>query len=238
MKTFKYLYSFIAIALLSCSFTVLADKSENAHVLYRPTFETSEGVATAGTAFVISHQNHYFAVSAQHLIGTAGGLDRDYHGNDMGEVFKKVELEPINADGQNLKSSLFVPIENAAPISEETAKYDVFISPLKKTDSEPFTLAKELPQIGETVFLYASVVGSEELMHPATLMAHSSDHLIYVFENKNINLRATSGAPVMNEHNEVIGINLAGGAMDDGRVIGFANPYASISLFLEKNHKK
>jgi hypothetical protein len=224
-KPFCKIFSLVAILLSSLA---LAEEDRKPPVLYRPTFVVFDGVASAGTAFVIEHDKKYYAVTAQHLIGTAGGLNKDYLGKDMMTKFKKVTYDPVYSGYKKLTSVTFIPIKNAEPISDKTAKYDIFISPVNTLDSMPLTLAKSSLKVGDRVMLYAIVASSEEVMHLATVTNITEDELVYVFDDKTINLRATSGAPVINAKYQVVGINLAGGEMDDGSVVGWANPHGSI----------
>jgi hypothetical protein len=73
--------------------------------------------------------------------------------------------------------------------------------------------------VGDTVFLLAAVSGSDERLFAAKVSGAIDNGLEYEFEDPGIQLRATSGAPVVNTRGEVVGINLAGG---DG--VGLANP--------------
>ncbi|WP_144394371.1 S1 family peptidase [Pleionea sediminis] len=82
--------------------------------------------------------------------------------------------------------------------------------------------------------LYARVVNSNEYMHSATVGKVTNEQIVYIFDNADVNLRATSGAPVINQQYELIGINLAGGELGNGKIIGFANPVQSIIDNLKK----
>lgn len=66
------LAAILAYSLLSIA--PIANGDERVPTLYYPTFETSEGIVEAGTAFIVMQSEKYYAVSAQHLIGIAGGL--------------------------------------------------------------------------------------------------------------------------------------------------------------------
>lgn len=198
-------------------------------IIYYPIIKTSVGTVAAGTAFIVKNGKMQYAVTAQHLIGTAGGLKKDYNGHDLLEIFKNISLTPVFSGYENIESKDFIKIPNAEGINETTAKNDIFISPLSGTiDSTPFRIAAREPDIGDTVMLYAAVSSSDKFMHKAIVAELSEDQIIYIFEDKDLNLRATSGAPILNQQNQVIGINLAGGKLEDGSVVGFANPSKSI----------
>lgn len=54
----------------------------------------------------------------------------------------------------------------------------------------------------------------------------------YAFEEKQINLAGTSGAPVLNTFGEVVALNIGGGE-EAGRYWGMGNPCDSISSLLK-----
>lgn len=233
MKNIKcYLLGLILVL----SFTsVIAEGDGKAPVLYVPTFNTTTGSAQAGTAFILKYGSGYYVVSAQHLIGTAGGLDKDYTGKDLDKIFKSVTLTPLYSGYDEIEIKEFVSIPNAAPITNENVVNDIFISPIKgKIKSTPLTVSNTNPKEGDRVMLYSRVVNSRDYMHPATVARANDDELIYIFDNQEINIRATSGAPIINENYQLIGINLAGGKMADGKMIGFANPVQTITNILKK----
>jgi hypothetical protein len=203
-------------------------------ILYVPTFKMFSEQSTAGTAFVIFHDKQLYGVTAQHLLGLAGGLSRDYAGTDLESQLKKVTFEPLFDGYENLISKQHTPIKTTETGASESFQSDLFITPLKTVDSLPLLLASNPPEPGDKVLLFAAVMDSEDLLHPAIVMSFDEDVLSYVFLNKNLNLRATSGAPVLNEAYEVIGVNLAGGTSPEGHVMGYANPYTTIINSLPK----
>ncbi len=205
--------------------------------VYRPTFELTVGTVPAGTAFVVSDKNRLYAVSAQHLIGKAGGLSKDYTGHDMKAIFLSVELNPMQKGQPRLRSALWVNIPEARTMTHQSNTQDLFMAVLEKTQDneiQAFSLAKSKPQVGDTVYLCAEVFGSEEWLHKARVEVSDDHELVYKFENKHIELQATSGAPVLNEGFQVVGVNLGGGDSIWGGVFGVANPAATIIKHLPK----
>lgn len=215
--------------------TVYADSKPKSPVLYRPVFKVNEHTVRAGSAFIIKHKGSHYAISAQHLIGKAGGLDKDYKGKDLVGAFKKITLSPIYTGYKSLTSFRHVAIPHADSISNKNAENDIFISPLPAViDSTPFMLATSIAKVGDKVMLYAMVANSKELIHTATVMKSTNKELVYVFDNKQLNLSATSGAPIINQKEQVLGINLSGGKLANGYVVGMANPFVSIINNLRK----
>ena len=224
------------LPLLLCFLALLVPSLVYAKTLeqpvYRPMFETTQGQVDAGTAFVITHKGKQYAVSAHHLLGLAGGLDKDYLGKDMPTLFKSVTLNPVQQGHEPLTSATAVKIEQAESLTDQTLVHDIFMAELENASAKPFPLAKSLPKVGEVVYVYAKLVsGSKALLHKAVVIFSDENELGYAFVEK-VNLRATSGAALLNSNHEVVGINLAGGAGENGQTIGWANPVNSIKLHL------
>lgn len=228
-------FKFFIIALFFIIVTGCESKSVNEPpTLYQPSFETKAGTATAGIAFIIKHKKAHYAVSAQHLIGQAGGLDKNYKGKDLKNIFKRVTLTPINTEYSKLISNSYIDIPLAEGASEKTAKNDLFISHIESNlSSHTVKIAKRFAKPGSKVKLYAKVLNSTDTIHPAIVIKSTGDHLIYTFDN-HIELRATSGAPILNQNNEVVGIHLGGKTSKYGPTVGFANPAKSILKYLPK----
>ncbi|WP_144394372.1 hypothetical protein [Pleionea sediminis] len=116
----KLLISYALAVSLMFFVDATAEGDGKAPVLYTPTFETTKGIAQAGTAFIIKFESRYYAITAQHLIGTAGGLDKDYTGKDLDSIFKSVKFTPIFNGYKVINSTEFISILNAKPISDTT----------------------------------------------------------------------------------------------------------------------
>jgi len=57
--------------------------------------------------------------------------------------------------------------------------------------------------------------------------------LVFEYEEKDIELTATSGAPILNSKGEVVGLNAAGGEQN-GKKIGVANPCTGMAKMIKK----
>ncbi len=225
----------ILVATMLLSFVVVAESPKQGHTIYRPTFELKSEVAKAGIAFLIEENNKVYVVSAQHLIGFAGGLTKDYRGEEMKANFKAVKLEPIQLGFSSLVSKEVISIPGAKAMEGDNFTTDVFIAPITgKVDSTPFSLSKYRPSVGDKVFLFAPVGLEKEMYHPAVVVSSEEYELGYLFDNKSINLRATSGAPVLNLNHQVVGINLAGGEVPEMGVIGWSNPGMTVRKYIKK----
>ncbi|GAE90805.1 hypothetical protein [Acetivibrio straminisolvens] len=79
-------------------------------------------------------------------------------------------------------------------------------------DANRLKLSSKLSKKGEMVWLAAlTLLGVEPKLHKATVKSVSDEMLIFEYQDKDIILNATSGAPVLNASGEVVGLNIGGG---------------------------
>lgn len=198
--------------------------------VFRPTFETRLGTVHAGRAFVVNlpHQPVPIALTAIHLLGPAGGLERDVPGSEVPNVIRRVVLEEcFDANIQFDIGGAALLIAPAAPLGESSQAGDVaafWVSDSANVRALP--LAESDPVEGESVWVAGPVISGAppgRRVHAAHVYALEDRKLYYKYENAQIELRATSGAPVLNAQGEVVAINLGGGEMN-GDLIGVGNP--------------
>ena len=200
------------------------------NAVFRPTFDTTAGSVDAGTAFgiQIEARSQPVVLSALHLLGSAGGLDEQIAGADVGKVMKNVKLVDCFKEGAPIEignSAIVIP--DAAPVGKPAkAGYIIaFLAP-EGSGVHVYRLAESFPKPGERVWLAAQVFEGapiDQRLHPATVTGKfPTGECQYRFDDQ-ITLTATSGAPVLNAAGEVVAINLAG--MDvQGKIHGVGNP--------------
>ena len=203
--------------------------------LFRPVFNTNEGEVAAGTAFLAEHQQQTYLITAHHLIGQAGGLDRDYTGAELDGFLHSVDGESIEQNADTITSTALVLIPEAESVTNESGQNDVLIFKAENNPNlVPLKLSNSLPSVGETVWLYAELANRDRLLHQAEVVESDRDFLTLSYQDTDLNLRASSGAPILNAQKEVVGINLAGG-LQSGELIGWANPGSSIIAKIEQH---
>ena len=91
----------------------------------------------------------------------------------------------------------------------------------------PGRLAASAPVIGDSLWLAARVSGgapSERRLHRATCKGvDEGGNLVYEYENAELLLKATSGAPVLNGSGDVVAINI-GVKKESDHLFGIGNP--------------
>ena len=195
-------------------------------MLFRPTFSTTDGTIDAGTAFAaqISGDNRTYLLTAKHLFGSAGGLSRELSSSVLKVKWKGLSLRDCQS-GDRFEHVQMKPLALAARgFPERSTCGDVVACVVLKNPRQespalqPLTLSGVKPSIGEKVWLISAVIGSDALVHEAKVDSFDDDWLVYRFA-EHPELRATSGAPVVNGYGKVVAIN-AGGGQDGGNTFG------------------
>lgn len=214
-----------------------------AEAIFRPAFETSLGRVDAGTAFVVEWHGRQVVLSALHLLGTAGGLAREVAAADVPRVVTALELSPC-FEGPNVQKvavpAAAISIPSARPLGAISAGAgDVIAFWLPADANGPaLKLADAAPKSGERVWLAASVMAGgtpgAQLHAAKVIEVDEAGDLLYAFDQATLELRATSGAPVLNAAGHVVAINLGGGSPNPGQLLGVGNPISRFRSSLEK----
>jgi hypothetical protein len=194
--------------------------------LCRPTFELKDQPLSAGTAFLLETgvaKQPVVLATAHHLLGPMGGLPAEVAWNDVPKVVKRATCKSITHAAQTwIGMPLAIP--GAASFNNQTSAglRDIALLTLQgKATVAPLKLAAAQPKVGDAVWLVAQLVSGapkEKLLFKAKVARVQDVALNYVVEDPEgtFDLRATSGAPVVNERGEVVAINMAGGRVAGG----------------------
>lgn len=205
----------------------------------RPSFETVDGTLEAGTAFFVAMpgQPGPLGLTAHHLFGPSGGLQREVQAGELGRFVKAVGFRDL--EGPELIPAgpmVVLPSAGHAPDTDEV-NWSMDVAAFRAPESlapRALRLAAKNAKVGEEVWLVAEVLGGKsasQRMHRARVATSMPRLLAYSFEDTTLVMRATSGAPVVNARGEVVGIHLAGGLVD-GTLWGQAHPVESVSTHL------
>ncbi len=205
----------------------------------RPQFHTTKGDFEAGTAFALVLDDQLLMVTAFHLFGPPGGLPAQVPAADLPTYTTGVTVRDAWSGvvvGESSGPALLVV--DAQPLGE-TAARDVAAFPMQKPDvieaiavagvSEnkvlrPGTLAESSPAAGEPIYVAAPLVtGGRPGVLAGTVLEVNADWVFFEYAATELDLTATSGAPVLDAEGRVIGIALGAGLFE-GKLIGSASP--------------
>ena len=192
----------------------------------RPTFEMKGQPLSAGTAFLMEtgvEKQPVVLVTAHHLLGPMGGLPTEVAWNDVPKSVNRATCKSIVAPAQSW-TGLPLAIPGAASFNNQTKDglRDIALLTVQgKPTAKPLKLAPAQPKLGDTVWLVAQLVSGapkEKLLFKGKVVRVQDLALNYLVDDPEgtFDLRATSGAPVVNERGEVIAVNLAGGRTAEG----------------------
>ena len=202
------------------------------NAVLRPTFATTEGDINAGTAFLVKQDDgKILLLTADHLLGEAGGHSRNIPAAELPTVFKEVTATSSDDATVTVKSTTLVPLADARPLDDEGYAHD--LAAFVVTDpgkAGVLMLAPEPPRKGDPVWLLADVRGAKGRLFHARVEGIAAKGMMYSFDEQ-LDLPGTSGAPVVDARGRVVGIHLSGGEMN-GKLPGGAGAVTSIRAML------
>jgi len=211
---------------------LLAEPWVRPHVVYKPTFLTGYDSLTAGTGYIAKMGNEYVFLTAHHLFGPAAGLERDLNPQEAVDFAAALAACSMTDPARVVVSSDMLLIPSAKTFGDQDASHDVAAFRLFEYQGPSLDIAQTQPKSGEKIYLLARPRGEDRLrLLSAVVTRVSPNELEYAYDESGANLAGTSGAPLLNENGEVVGMNLGGGKTD-GKEHGIGNPAASFSLLV------
>lgn len=206
----------------------------------RPEFTVDHKSYRAGTAFVVATERAVL-LTAQHLFSPEGGLKDAVRWQDMPQRARSASCRQVAGNGQWLAGPALA-IDGAHPMSPDDdsgSVNDVAVFPLNgKLATSSLALAANAPAIGARVWLVAKMQDEGEsasLLHPATVVGFQNGAMLFSYDDPNIDLKATSGAPIVDSSGRVVGLNLGGGYDPESKaVVGVADDLDVIRKALSK----
>ena len=201
-------------------------------VVWRPFFHTDGGTISAGqtvgTAFTVkaTPRGAPQVVTALHLLGTESGLKRDLKPSELNDSIQAAYL--TDAFGATDSTIQIGPPYEIPNLQQDEARWvDLDVIALgvgPKLPTRPLRFADTPVQVGQRVWLVTALFAGaspSQKCHPATITELTDQGEIrYRFDNPRLSLKATDGAPLLNDAGALVGIHL-GGQADDGAVQGF-----------------
>ena len=180
----------------------------------KPAFKSKSFDFKAGTAFVVDYENRYLLLTAYHLFGPAGGLEKSFSWEELNSLDVTVTAKTHDDNQVLLASGNSIAIKGAKAYRSGSTADD--LAAFSVVNTSALRLAKKLPSIGDVVYLASRLKkqkAGDSMLHPAKVTAVTHDYIEYRFDNRLLNPKGTSGAPVLNQAGEVVGMNLAAAGM-------------------------
>ena len=207
---------------------VLTEAAVKTNAVFRPIFETEETYFSAGTAVAVKVKGHETPViiTAMHLFGPDGGLEEEVLAADLPDFLKSTTFNTLFDETYVLESRQVLPIPEAMPM---IMPYDLAAFICEDQDEaklSTYEMSENQLEKGEAVWLVAAVSGGgseNNKLHKAIVTQVDDSTLEFKFENPDLDLTASSGAPILNKDGKVVAINI-GGREQGSKLIGIANP--------------
>ena len=211
--------------------TAAAEPRPDANALTLPTFLFERRHAiTAGVAFLAEENGQRFLVTAYHVLGPAGGLKTRIAPREVPREVKAIAGVCLGESEKGvLVGAPLLLVEDARPIDDQGGERDVTLAVVKDSDGPtPLKLSANAPAAGDRVWLFARMMDRDRPMtYAAKITQVSATAIQYELEDSSLNLRALSGAPVLDDDGAVVGMHLGFGKMDE-KLVAAAVPAGAI----------
>jgi hypothetical protein len=227
------MYVLLALALAAAP-TIPAPVRAATDSVCRPLFLTDQGPLSAGTAFVAKPRPDAksLLVTALHLFGPAGGLERQIPADGLQLAVASVACRALKGDKQ-VKAGHPWTIRGARPVSTPGPARDVVAFPVT-TPVKALPLATAPSAKGERVWLVGEPragAAPGEVLHAGRVRGYEEGWLLVEMSNTDLVLNGTSGAPFVNERGEIVGINVS--ALDEkGALVSVAVGAQAVAALL------
>lgn len=183
----------------------------------RPEFIHGDGGKhKAGTAFLLNYNNQQLLLTAFHLFGPSGGLLKQIGARELPLFIKEINCTQITDKGDQApyRSSQAVVIPNATPLGQSFGylpTLDISIFRANSPSPNFLKLAENDVKVGDDVWLVAETKGERYkgiyFHHAKVTSIENNSILNFKYDDPTIQLRASSGAPVINAKGDLVGVN-------------------------------
>ncbi|HEX8551063.1 MAG TPA: tetratricopeptide repeat protein [Abditibacteriaceae bacterium] len=198
-------------------------------IIGRPRFTISEKqTVRAGTGFLAQlSDNRKVLLTARHLLGPDGGMKTKLSDDEVAAL-QSVKLFDYEGKAEHAIAGKYIAFNKAAD-EDDKSFFDAIAFEISDNDKPALLLASTLPVAGEPAWIAGQTVGATgnaTQLYPATVMGATAEEIVIRAE-PSIQLRALSGAPVINREGKVLGMVLSSyGALT------LLNPAATIAARL------
>ncbi|GLY95407.1 hypothetical protein Acsp02_26620 [Actinoplanes sp. NBRC 103695] len=203
--------------------------------VFRPTFQTTEGEVNAGSAFLVNWPDgRVLMLTAHHLLGEAGGMSREYTGAELPGVVSGVFASSVDDENIEIASSTMVSLPEAVSSDVDIRRDLAAFQIADARGAVVLDLAEAPPEPGDRVYLLAESGEPGSRIFPAVETGKATTPFLQFAYDDEVDLKATSGAPLLNSDGKVVGVNIGGDA-GKSPVEGHANSIETVVPMLERH---
>ncbi len=192
--------------------------------LVRPEFKSGHDSYFGSQGFIVESAKENILITALHVLDglikkaliDATAQNKTYTGKELPKLISCVNLYDVLED-----KWMFHDMGTAGPMivlpdarmddEEPYSHRDIAAFLIKENKMiRPGRLASVTPDVGESVWLAAKVTDNGNI-HKAVVVEKTERSFIFRYKDSSLNLKLTSGAPILNKGGEVVGINIGGG---------------------------
>jgi hypothetical protein len=223
---------FISSSLFAVALTAAAQPVPLPNVIFRPTFLSPDIAHNAGMAFRVKDPvggGHYF-VTAHTLFGPAADLDIQMSSEDIARVIVAAVGVSCTDPKNVVVARNYVPLPGARRADDKGSEKDIAVFELPNKLNDLSLVLDPSPMVrGERVWLFVKYNGTNRVGLEGAIVAYVTETEIrYVLENQEVDLKSTTGAPVLSKEGKVVGMHLGVFSSQTQRRFGYAAPAAAI----------
>jgi hypothetical protein len=214
--------------------------------LVRPEFRYGRDSVFGGYGFIIRFEEQTFLLTALHVMDELIKIKRVdttnrnlcYTGNELPAHVSSVRLYNVLKDPWMLHelgdAGPMLVLPNARTGDDEPFAYrDIAAFRVRSPKlRSAVSLAKKEPEPGEPIWL-AAAMPDRSTTRRAVCVERTPRSFVFRYEEEKEMPKYTSGAPILDRHGNVVGINTGIGRFT-GREFGHANPLSSILAHLDE----
>lgn len=195
----------------------------------RPGFIGAEAGFEAGTAFFLESRapNIGYIVTAHHLFGPMGGLDRDIPPEKLEDVVRSIRMTGITTKWSRVFPVRPIPVRAAPGLTSENPFYgkhvDLAIFSIRRHEDIHWgALSRNPLKVGDTAWQAAEPRhghGPGKWLHSCRITRLAKGHGFCLFDNQDLVLGGTSGSPYLNAKGEILGLH-SGSTKEPGELTG------------------
>jgi hypothetical protein len=208
-----------------------AEPKPDLNCITLPTFVFDQRHAvTAGVAWPLAEAGKQYLVTAHHILGPAGGIKTQLTPRDVAKELKAIAGLCLGDSTTVLLGTPALFVASARLYDENGGDSDVAVVRLPDARGvKPLVLTGVAAKKNDPVWLFVRLVDRDRpTLYPATVIEVTPGFVQYKLDDKTLNLRAATGAPVLNTAGEVIAMHLGFGKQDTTALVGIACPAPAI----------